>query len=197
MTSLVVHHLMKWRCNRSVRCGLISSVTGCGAGVCGGLKDSMLKLRFYSRLSDQAKQIQNEIDISKQYEDIMNLRKRQLEVETILEQENTWDDTKVATKLSQELSTISAAIDYYNDIGDQVSNVIELAELATEENDQDMTDECSNILNDIHKGLMTRRLQGLMSSEQDQSGCYLEIVSGAGGADAFHWTKMLATMYTK
>jgi peptide chain release factor 2 len=52
-------------------------------------------------------------------------------------------------------------------------------------------------LDGIQAALKARRLRALMSSEQDQAGCYLEIVSGAGGADAFHWTKMLANMYSK
>lgn len=153
--------------------------------------------RCFSYISEQAKQLQIDINISKQQENITLLQKRQMELQDILEKENTWDNSQLATQLSQELSSTSLSIAYFEDIDSQLDNVIELSDLATEENDDELLEECTSILDDMQQALKTRRLHALMSSEQDKSECYLEVVSGAGGADAFHWTKMLANMYNK
>ena len=152
---------------------------------------------FFSSLSEQAKQLQVDINISKQQENITLLQKRQVELQDILEKENTWDNSQLATQLSQELSTTTISVEYFKDIDTQLENLLELSDLATEENDDELLEECTSSLSDMQQALRARRLKSVMSNEQDQSGCYVEIISGAGGADAFHWTKMLANMYSK
>ena len=153
--------------------------------------------RHSSTLTNKAQRVTEEIASSKQQEEIPLLIERQASLHAILEKQGTWDDTKLATQLSQELSSTTLSIDYYKDIESQVASVVELCDLAIEENDDEVLEECSTILDEIQQDLIARRIQSQMSSEQDQSGCYMEIVSGAGGADAFHWTKMLANMYAK
>ncbi len=178
--------------------GVMHSMKRCCAGgvlrYCFAFKHTQ---RYFSSITEQVNQLQAYINISKEQENVALLQHRQLELQAILEKEDTWNNTQLATQLSQELSSTTLSIDYFNDVDSQVENVVELSDLATEEQDDDLLDECSTILTDLQQALKVRRLQSLMSSEQDQSGCYLEIVSGAGGADAFHWTKMLANMYCK
>lgn len=152
---------------------------------------------FSFKVTDHISQLKIDIALSKQQEKIDVLRDRQVELHDILEKENTWDNSHLATQLSQELSSTTLSLDYFDDIDLQLSSIVELTGLAAEEGDDDLLEECGSMLNDMQEALKTRRLQSMMSTEQDQSGCYLEIVSGAGGADAFHWTKMLATMYSK
>jgi peptide chain release factor 2 len=153
--------------------------------------------RYFTSVREQATELRIALDNYKKQENIVVLQERQIELNSILEKEDTWNNTHLATQLSQELAATTSLIEYVNDIDEQLVSTVEISDMAVEENDDELIEECTSILDVIEEGLKARRLKALMSSEQDQSDCYLEIVSGAGGADAFHWTKMLANMYSK
>ena len=152
-------------------------------------------MRIFSGMRDGVQELERVVQASMRKEKVTELQMRHNEISKLLEDNNFWDDSEKATKLTLELSNVASVLEYYEGVKGKLSEVNELSSLAEEERDEELQDECEDILDQIRNDLKRRQVRAEMTSEVDKGGCYLEIISGVGGADAFHWTKMLATMY--
>ncbi len=78
-----------------------------------------------------------------------------------------------------------------------VSDTMELVELAEGEADQAMVSEAVAALKSLAHEAKARELESLLSGEADTNDCYMEINAGAGGTEAQDWAEMLMRMYNR
>lgn len=78
-----------------------------------------------------------------------------------------------------------------------VSDTLELIELAEMEGDDAVVQEAVASLRDLAAQAQQRETESLLSGEADSNDCYLEVNAGAGGTEAQDWAQMLLRMYTR
>ena len=79
----------------------------------------------------------------------------------------------------------------------EVSDTMELVELAESEADQAMVSDAVATLKSLAAEAKAREIESLLSGEADSNDCYMEINAGAGGTEAQDWAEMLMRMYNR
>ncbi len=113
------------------------------------------------------------------------------------EQESIWSDPKEAAKLMAERSSLEDRINQVLQIKQKLSDVEELRDLASHNNDQEILQEVKKELIQIEKLTSFLETECLFSHEMDTNGCFLEIHSGAGGTESDDWASMLLRLYLR
>jgi peptide chain release factor 2 len=78
-----------------------------------------------------------------------------------------------------------------------VSDALELIELAEAEGDAEMVAEGIRSLKASADEAKRREIESLLSGEADANDCYVELNAGAGGTEAQDWAEMLMRMYMR
>ncbi len=78
-----------------------------------------------------------------------------------------------------------------------LSDTLELIELAEAENDSGTLAEAETQLAALAEECAKREIESLLSGEADANDAFLEITAGAGGTDAQDWAEMLVRMYSR
>ena len=76
-------------------------------------------------------------------------------------------------------------------------DIAELYELATEENNQNIVNECIKKIKNLKKLTKKNEIKCFLSKDSDSLYCYIEIHAGAGGTESQDWADMLRRMYIK
>lgn len=98
----------------------------------------------------------------------------------------------------QQYNEIQNKLKEYENFQLNIKNLIELLELAESENDVKLYEDCLENFNNLENELQMKKIENVLTLTCDgKSNCFVEIVAGTGGLDAFDWTKMLASMYVK
>jgi peptide chain release factor 2 len=97
----------------------------------------------------------------------------------------------------RERNKLEAGIGGYRRIERELSDALELIELAELENDQEMIADGERQLDILKQEVAKRELESLLSGEADANDCYLEVHAGAGGTEAQDWALMLLRMYLR
>jgi peptide chain release factor 2 len=79
----------------------------------------------------------------------------------------------------------------------EVSDSVELAEMAEAEGDESLIAEAQANLQAAQARAAQAELEALLSGEADGNDAYIEFNSGAGGTESQDWTEMLLRMYTR
>lgn len=107
-----------------------------------------------------------------------------------------WDDMETAKKVTQKTAILKAKIENYEKLHTEYQDTMTLIELANEEEDLSLLDECTEGIDRIEKSIETQRLATLLSGEYDSKNAILTFHAGAGGTEAQDWASMLYRMYT-
>jgi peptide chain release factor 2 len=94
------------------------------------------------------------------------------------------------TKLEQGIGAVRR-------IERDLSDTLELIELAEAENDAGTLAEAETQLAALAEECAKREIESLLSGEADGLDAFLEITAGAGGTDAQDWAEMLVRMYSR
>ena len=78
-----------------------------------------------------------------------------------------------------------------------LNDLIELAEIAEEEEDEDVIADVMQQLSELKQQARLGELEALLSGEVDANDAYLEVHAGSGGTEAQDWAAMLLRMYTR
>lgn len=97
----------------------------------------------------------------------------------------------------RERTKLDSAIKAVRSIETDLSDTIEIIELASMDNDEEMEQEAELSLKDLAETAKTAELQALLSGEADGNDTYVEIHAGAGGTEAQDWASMLFRMYLR
>jgi len=97
----------------------------------------------------------------------------------------------------RERTRLSGAIDGVRDLEAELSDSIEIAELAELEGEDELITEAVATLQKLAARVENLRVESLLSGEADGNDCYLEVHAGAGGTESQDWAQMLLRMYTR
>jgi peptide chain release factor 2 len=97
----------------------------------------------------------------------------------------------------RERNQIAAGMEAVLKLEKDVSDALELIDLAEAEGDAAMVAEGLGALRAAATEAKRREIESLLSGEADHNDCYIELNSGAGGTEAQDWAEMLMRMYTR
>src|SRR4051812_29021196 len=119
------------------------------------------------------------------------------ELNARVEDPTLWNDAKAAQDVMRERRRLDEAIGATRAIESELSDTVELIEMAEAEGDSEMADEGTAALAQLAARADEDKVKALLSGEADANDTYIEINSGAGGTESQDWAEMLQRMYTR
>ncbi len=132
--------------------------------------------------------------------DAIGIKSTQDEIARLEEQtaaEGFWNDLANSQKILQRISFLKNKLKAYNDLRAAYDDTLALIEMADEEEDESMEDECRAELKKLLDALEAQTLSTLLTGEYDHNNAILTFHAGAGGTEAQDWALMLYRMYNR
>lgn len=139
-------------------------------------------------------------DKLKDLADALGMKKMQEELAVLKEQsaqDGFWNDIENSQKVSRCISSLENKIKSYDDLTASFDDTLTLIELANEEEDESLFDECKQSVDEFVNTLDSMTLSTLLSGEYDSKNAILTFHAGAGGTEAQDWAQMLFRMYNR
>ncbi len=108
-----------------------------------------------------------------------------------------WADQESAQAQVRELKRLKAVVGPLVDFARRAQDIVELAELAAEEEDSAMLAELARDLAVLESEAARFELRTMLSGPYDDRDCFVMIHAGAGGTEACDWVAMLLRMYSR
>ncbi len=108
-------------------------------------------------------------------------------------EESFWNNHEESDKVLKEISKIKNNITPIKELINEVNDYIELIDLMTIEELQNL----ENKLEDIANNITNLEKLTLLNGKYDSLDCIVDIHSGAGGTEACDWAYMIFRMYTR
>ncbi len=108
-----------------------------------------------------------------------------------------WDDMENSQKTMQKIGSLKAKIQSYESLKNDFDDALVMIELANEEDDSSLIEDCTESVNEIEKRIESLTLSTLLSGEFDDNNAILTFHAGAGGTEAQDWAEMLFRMYNR
>ena len=108
-----------------------------------------------------------------------------------------WQDKKRSEVTLREVSAVKGRIKPIKALGKQISDSIELLELAREEGEESLAGEVESELASLTAELDRQEVNTLLSGPDDARDAILSIHPGAGGTESQDWAEMLMRMYAR
>lgn len=145
------------------------------------------------RLLDSEKPIEN-------LKEALAIDSLKAEVE-VLEKESAapdfWDDMENSQKVMQKIGSLKVKVTGYESLKSDYEDALVMIELADEEGDLSLLDDCTASVKDIETRIEDMTLSTLLSGEFDGKNALLTFHAGAGGTEAQDWAEMLFRMYNR
>ncbi len=110
---------------------------------------------------------------------------------------NFWQDKNNSKRVVKEKKFYEDLVKSHADSVKQLSDLDDLAELASEEKNFSVQKEILKNISDLKNDVKKNEIKCFLSNEADSLDCYLEIHAGAGGTESQDWADMLRRMYLK
>ncbi len=107
-----------------------------------------------------------------------------------------WDNMEKAQTVTQRAANLKDAIERYERLVTEYHDTLTLIELADEEEDLSLLEECTAGVEHVEAEKEAQRLGTLLTGEYDASNAILTFHAGSGGTEAQDWAEMLYRMYT-
>ncbi len=107
-----------------------------------------------------------------------------------------WDNMENAQKITQRAAALKDNIERYTRLVTAYHDNLTLIELADEEEDLSLLDECADGVAHVESELESQRLATLLTGEYDKKNAIVTFHAGSGGTEAQDWAEMLYRMYT-
>jgi peptide chain release factor 2 len=108
-----------------------------------------------------------------------------------------WNDQEGALKTVQSLKGLKAVLDPAHEIAHGLDEAHLMADMASEEEDDDALEQLTNDLHGVEAKLDRLQFMALLSRPDDPKNCFFSIHAGAGGTESCDWVSMLLRMYTR
>ena len=151
----------------------------------------------FEELSLRLSQSQDSITNLKEALNIDSLIKEIGELEKISAEPDFWDDMQKSQKIMQKIGSLKSKVESYNQLKADYEDAMMMIDLANEEEDESLVEECTNSVSEIENRIETMTLSTLLSGEFDDSNAILTFHAGAGGTEAQDWAEMLFRMYNR
>ena len=112
-------------------------------------------------------------------------------------QDGFWDDLENSQKVLQRTSALKNRVADYESIKSLYEDTLTLIELANEEEDEALLEECRDGVKKVQAEIDRLTLTTLLSGEYDANNAILNFHAGAGGTEAQDWALMLYRMYVR
>ena len=123
---------------------------------------------------------------------------RQLEaLNAQVEDSSLWDDPKAAQVVMRERRRLEEAIGATRKLETELSDTVELIEMAEAEGDIALVDDGVRALAELAERADRDKVAALLAGEADSNNSYIEINAGAGGTESNDWAGMLQRMYSR
>ena len=119
------------------------------------------------------------------------------ELNNRVEDPKLWDDPAQAQVVMRERRRLDEAISATKAIETELSDTVELMEMAEAEGDTALVDDGVASLAVLAERAEKDKVTALLSGEADANDTYVEINAGAGGTESNDWAEMLQRMYTR
>lgn len=129
--------------------------------------------------------------------DLENKDRQIEELEREMAAPDFWDDPQVSTEKTRKLKSLKDDVSTYYELEAQYQDILDLIELANEEDDRDMIEEVETDYAKFKEKLENLQTKTLLSGEYDDQNAIITLHAGAGGTEACDWTSMLYRMYTR
>lgn len=117
------------------------------------------------------------------------------ELEQQAAQEDFWNDLENSQKVLQRTAMLKGKVEKYTKLRSDYEDAMTLIELADDEEDGSMIEECTQAVENIKNDLDAQTLSTLLTGEYDSKNAILTFHAGAGGTEAQDWAMMLFRMY--
>lgn len=108
-----------------------------------------------------------------------------------------WDDMEESQKILKKTGSLKAKASSYESLKSDYDDALVMIELADEEGDLALLEDCTASVEDIEKRIESLTLSTLLSGEYDAKNALLTFHAGAGGTEAMDWAEMLFRMYNR
>ena len=108
-----------------------------------------------------------------------------------------WDDSREAQRKMRQLGRLKDTVSLWRDLQERSKALLELVELAQEEEDSSLTEELEEEGEDISRIFGREEINLTLSGAYDDRSAIVTIQPGAGGTDSQDWAEMLVRMYTR
>ena len=129
--------------------------------------------------------------------DVDGLKRRLDHLDSMTSQEGFWDDNARAQEVVQERAGIEAIVGRHGKLSNEVTELGELLELASMEDDEEMVAEVADQVPRLEAGVREAELDRMLDRPEDKSDAILYVNPGAGGVDAQDWAEILFRMYLR
>jgi peptide chain release factor 2 len=147
--------------------------------------------------SDDLKALRARLDEARTYLRIDELSMRKPQLETEAARPDLWDSPDAARKVTGELSAVSADLDLYEGLAQQLEDTETLAELTREMEDESQEPEIAEAIASLQKRFGELELRSLFTGEHDELDALVSVQAGEGGADSQDWAEILLRMYSR
>ena len=151
----------------------------------------------FEELNQRLSQSQKPIDDLKEALNIDNLKTEIAELEKISTATDFWDDMEKSQKTMQKIGSLKAKVESYETLKNDFDDAQVMIELADEEGDESLVEDCTSSVEDIEKRIESMTLSTLLNGEFDGKNAILTFHAGAGGTEAQDWAEMLFRMYNR
>jgi len=148
-------------------------------------------------LSDDLQTLRVKLEEANEYLRIDELKAGLPRLETEMGRPDLWDDADRARAVQTEFTGVRDDLDTYQRLSSDIDEVETLIELATEESDESLMVEATELAEKLLSKFAELELRSLFTGEYDEGDAVCEIHSGAGGTDSQDWAEMLYFMYRK
>lgn len=142
-------------------------------------------------------EIQNRLHELEDALQIPDLKKELTELEKQTLDEDFWSDSQKSSAIYSKMSVIQKKIRAYDNLKNELDNLIELNELLILENDESLAKDLLYNSQRIQKELENIEVQTLLSGKYDANNAIITLHPGAGGTESQDWAEMLYRMYTR
>lgn len=108
-----------------------------------------------------------------------------------------WSDTENSQRVLQRTKSLRAKLEYFAKMERDCEDILTLAELGLDEQDESVLEEVRSNYQDIHSRYDKLRLETLLTGDYDTNNAIFTLHAGAGGTEAMDWVQMLFRMYTR
>ena len=152
---------------------------------------------IYEELKQRLQAFEKSIENLKEALNIEKLREDTAELEKKSAEPDFWDDMENSQKIMQKIGSLKAKIASYEDLKNDYDDALVMIELADEEGDESLFDDCKAGVDDIENRVESLTLSTMLSGEFDDNNAILTFHAGAGGTEAQDWAEMLFRMYNR
>lgn len=130
--------------------------------------------------------------------DVLGLGKMKEEIAELEQRaasDGFWNDLEKSQQIVQRTSMLKKKVEAYEGLVSDYEDTLALIEMADEEGDDSMVDECAEGVQKVKDELDRQTLETLLIGEYDSKNAILTFHAGEGGTEAQDWAMMLFRMY--